>query len=64
MECEFKVGDKVMLNGNPFDEQLGEYGAYGIHIIKEVREVPNNYWVKTNKHGEDWISQDWFDPVT
>lgn len=63
IECKFKVGDRVLLNGNPHDEQLGEGGVYGYHIVTKIKKVPNNYWVKTNKE-RDWIDQNWYDLAT
>jgi hypothetical protein len=62
MECKFLVGDAVMLNGNPHDEQYGKFGAYGIHVVTAVKKAPNDWWIKTNKE-KSWISHTWFDSL-
>jgi hypothetical protein len=60
----FEIGDKVMLNENPLDEQLGEFIPLGIKTIIDVKDVSHiegtsGQWVKIEGHN-DWIDSTYF----
>ena len=66
----FKVGNNVILNGCPFDEQIPEeamrYAVVNnkIQVITHIKDVSHlegtsGQWVKTNFIG-DWIDGAWF----
>lgn len=69
-QTNFKVGDIVKLNGNPFDEQLLENIKYYFlknkkHIVTEVKRVSkkegaSGQWIKTNLMNDDWTDKAWF----
>ena len=60
---DLKRGDVVEFNGNPFDEQLGEYAPKGEFVVTAVMDVrhlkgTSGQWVKVEGH--NWISKSWF----
>lgn len=65
----FEIDDKVKLNGNPFDEQLGEFADMTvIHTVIATRDVSKiagagKQWIKTDKYSNEWISSLWFDLI-
>ena len=67
-KIKLKVGDIVVLNGNPFDEQLGEYGTAEKQEIKEIKDTSktkgtSGQWIKTCFYKKDWIDASWFDRI-
>ena len=69
-KCKFKKGDRVVLNGCPFDEQIAtELLDYikvqgVVQTVKAVsdmyKEDPDGSWqIKTDQM--DWTAEEWFD---
>jgi hypothetical protein len=65
---KFSIGDKVVLNGNPQDEQEGDNMNEGfVYTITDVMvstHKPNTsgQWVKVDSSNwNDWIDCSWFD---
>lgn len=67
---KFKVGDNVMLGGNPFDEQIEEELAKFYAQKDKVQKVvavkdatgakgTGLFWIKTDLN-DQWIDQRWF----
>lgn len=68
--AQFKVGDRVVLNGCPFDEQIGEEAIRYAKLVRvpmvitRVKKVSepgtSGQWVKTDKMAGDWTDAAWF----
>lgn len=65
MKNKFKVGDKVILNGCPFDEQIVEEMEEYIPLVGKVQVVTElgirdeGHLLRTNKM-KDWTADIWF----
>ena len=69
MSKPFRVGDEVVLNGCPFDEQIGEEAMRYARLklvpmrITKVMKVSDpgtsGYWVRTSAI-PSWIDAAWF----
>jgi hypothetical protein len=67
-----KVGDKVKLNGCPFDDQIAEELLRYIEVKDQIQIVTkvkktteygtSGQWVKTNLM-DDWCDKAWFDKI-
>jgi len=64
----YTIGDKVVLKGNPFDEQIPwEMDRYldqakKVQKVTETQVVPHGQWVKTDLNSS-WIDSAWFQRV-
>lgn len=68
----FKIGDKVTLNGCPFDEQIADQMLMYTFLILNVQTVTDikvvdeegtsGQWVKTDMT-PDWIDSAWFKKI-
>ena len=69
MNNKYKIGDKVILKGNPYDEQIPEElekfvnlasKTHTVTAIKDVGEIgTSGQWIKTDLISE-WIDGHWF----
>ena len=63
---KFNVDDRVVIEGNPDDEQLGQIANNTqIHIVTEIKDVSHlkgssGQWIKTNIRNSDWTDSGWF----
>ena len=62
MKLEFKVGDKVILQSNPFEN--GDFLPSGEKLVidvKDTSEIPSatsSQWIKVKGYN-DWIDSTW-----